>query len=65
VESVQLDLQRINPLLKKFQDFIQFQPDIEDASMKILDPGATNEIAAIYNVGSGATHEPQCLYVHC
>ena len=32
--------------------------------MKILDPGATNEIAAIYNVGSGATHEPQCLYVH-
>ena len=53
-----------NPLLQQFHDFSHYHPLEEDASMGLLDPGMSNEIAPVFHIDSGAQHEAHNIFVH-
>ena len=36
----------------------------EDATMEILDPSTSNEIAAVFHIDGGAQHEAWSIFVH-
>jgi hypothetical protein len=54
MEDVRLDLEEYNHLYHAYEPFAQFEPDTEEAHIELdlANPGRSNEIAALYHVGS-------------
>ena len=53
-----------NPLLQCFHEFSYYHPVEQDATIELLDPGTSNEIAAVFHIDSGAQHEACNIFVH-
>ena len=65
IHAVHTNLEAINPPLHRFYEFAHYHPADEDVTMEPLDPGSSNEIAAIYHIDTGTQHEAQNIFVHC
>jgi len=66
IEDAHLDLEEYNSLYHAYESFSQFQPEAEDAHfvLDLANPGQSNEIAALYRVGSAANKKSaRAVYV--